>query len=320
MCVDTIRCDPSDMAAEDADVLAAALDWMRAGKSVRLAVVLSTWGSAPRSRGSYMVVCDDGGFAGSVSGGCVESAVISEALDMAAGEAPRLMEFGVEDETAWTVGLPCGGQIRVAVFLPDQGVLERIIDRHSLRMPTALVLDLMTGAQTLVEGDAEIRMLPANVDGVFVRAHEAPWSLIIVGAVHISQILAGMARTVGFAVSVLDPRRAFASPDRFPGTTLICDEPDDALAGMVLDRRTALVTLTHVPRMDDAALRMALASEAFYVGALGSTRTHAKRCLRLGSQFDLDRISAPVGLDIGAKTPAEIAVSILAELVAARRL
>ncbi|MDO8606439.1 MAG: XdhC family protein [Phaeospirillum sp.] len=323
MCIDTIRCDPADMAADDGEVLETALRWLEAGQKVSLAVVLSTWGSAPRSQGSYMAVSQDGVFAGSVSGGCVEAAVIAEAREMEAGDAPRLLSFGVEDETAWQVGLPCGGNIRVAVFLPEKALLERVVACHIKREPTALALDLSSGVQSLAEGDAAIDGLPKDAENVFVRVHEAPWTMIITGAVHISQVLAVMARSVGFAVTVLDPRRAFASPERFPGVTLICGEPDEVLAKMKLDRRTALISLTHVPRLDDAALRMALASSAFYVGALGSTRTHAKRCQRLGDHgldaATLGRISAPVGLDIGAKTPAEIAVSILAEVIAARR-
>ncbi len=322
MCLDAIRCDPADMAADDGEVLAAALQWLESGQRVGLAVVLATWGSAPRSAGSYMAVAADGGFAGSVSGGCVESAVIAEALELDDGEAPRLLSFGVEDETAWQVGLPCGGSIRVAVFRPDPAVLAEIVRHYAERVPTALVLDLNTGAQSLAVGDAAIGALEPG-EGRLIRTHDAPWTLIVAGAVHISQALAGMARAVGFAVTVVDPRSAFAAAERFPGTTLVCGEPDEVLAGMTLDRRTAVVSLTHVPRLDDAALVAGLASPAFYVGALGSTRTHAKRRQRLGglgvTEAALDRISAPVGLDIGAKTPAEIAVSIIAEIIAARR-
>lgn len=323
MCLDAIRVDPADMAADDGEVLETALRWIAAGHTVRLAVVLSTWGSAPRSQGSYMAVTGEGAFAGSVSGGCVESAVIAEAREMEEGAAPIQLSFGVEDETAWQVGLPCGGNIRVAVFHPDRALLERVVACHSKRIPTALALDLATGAQSLAEGDAAIDALPRDNADLFIRPHDAPWSMIITGAVHISQILAGMARQAGFAVTVLDPRTAFASPERFPGIPVVCGEPDEVLAEMKLDRRTALVSVTHVPRLDDAALKMALASPAFYVGALGSTRTHAKRRQRLGGEgideASLDRICAPVGLDIGAKTPAEIAVSILAEIIAARR-
>jgi len=318
MCLDTIRCDPADLAADDGEVLAAALAWMAAGDSVRLAVVLSTWGSAPRAAGSYMAVTNDGRFAGSVSGGCVEAAVISEARELEEGAPPCLLSFGVEDEAAWQVGLPCGGSIRVAVFRPEPALLTEILRRQVERVPTALALELDSGAQSLAVGEEAIATLePA--ENRFVRLHEAPWSMIIAGAVHIAQVLAGMARSVGFAVTVIDPRRAFVAEDRFPGTSLICGEPDAVLAGITLDRRTAVVSLTHVPRLDDAALRAALASPAFYVGALGSRRTHAKRCQRLEDMGGLERISAPVGLDIGAATPAEIAVSILAEVIAARR-
>lgn len=339
MCLDAITCDPADMAADDCEVLAVALKWLEEGRQVVLASVLATWGSAPRAVGSYMVVDAEGSFAGSVSGGCVEAAVISEARELETGEAPRLLSFGVEDETAWQVGLPCGGNIRVAVFHPDRGVLAEAVRRQAGREPTALVLDLKSGSQALV-GDFgvlgplaldESGLVAAQMhlrqgtcgvgeDEVFVRSHEAPWTLIIGGAVHITQVLAGMARQAGFAVTVVDPRRAFADPVRFPGINVICAEPDEAMAALPLDRRTAVVSLTHVPRLDDAALRAALASEAFYVGALGSTRTHAKRCQRLEDLGPaLKRVAAPVGFDLGARTPAEIAVSILAELIAARR-
>ena len=339
MCLDAIKCDPADMAADDCEVLATALKWMNEGRRVVMAVVMATWGSAPRSIGSYMAVDADGTFAGSVSGGCVESAVISEARGLEPNEPPQILSFGVEDETAWAVGLPCGGNIKVAVFHPERNLLEEAVRQQESRKPTALVLDLKTGAQALVSDEGvigalaldETRLVAAQIhlgqgicgivaDEVFVRTHEAPWTLIVAGAVHISQVLAGMARQAGFAVTVVDPRRAFADEARFPGTTLICGEPDEVLAGISMDRRTAVVSLTHVPRLDDAALRAALGSEAFYIGALGSTRTHAKRCQRLedlGSA--LARIAAPVGFDIGARTPAEIAVSILAELIAARR-
>jgi xanthine dehydrogenase accessory factor len=339
MCLDAIKCDPADMAADDCEVLATALKWMDEGRRVVMAVVMATWGSAPRSIGSYMAVDTDGTFAGSVSGGCVESAVISEARDLEEGEAPRQLSFGVEDETAWAVGLPCGGNIQVAVFNPERDLLEEAVRQQASRRPTALVLDLKTGVQALVGDERvsgtlaldETRLVAAQMhlgqgtcgvvaDEIFVRTHEAPWTLIVAGAVHITQVLAGMARQAGFAVTVVDPRRAFADEARFPGTTLICGEPDEVLAGITLDRRTALVSLTHVPRLDDSALRAALGSEAFYIGALGSTRTHAKRCQRLEDLGPaLKRIAAPVGFDIGARTPAEIAVSILAELIAARR-
>jgi len=322
MSLDAIRCDPADMAADDGEVLGAALDWLKSGKTVALAVVLSTWGSAPRAAGSYMAVADDGGFAGSVSGGCVEAAVISEARALDGGAPPVLLSFGVEDETAWHVGLPCGGAIRVVVFRPEGAVLDEIVACLARREPSALVLDLMSGAQAVAVGDDAIARIPRR-EGVFVREHEAPWTMIIAGAVHISQVLADMARAVGFAVTVVDPRSAFATPERFAGVTLVCGEPDEVLAGMALDRRTAVVSLTHVPRLDDAALTAAIVSPAFYIGALGSSRTHAKRRQRLGDQgveaSRLDRIAAPVGIDIGAKTPAEIAVSILAEVIAARR-
>lgn len=322
MNLESIRCDPADLSADDGEILTKAIEWMRAGKAVALAVVISTWGSAPRAAGSYMAVADDGGFAGSVSGGCVESAVIAEAVDLADDAPPALLSFGVEDETAWNVGLPCGGTIKVAVFRLRQALLDEIVSCLGRRVPSALVLDLASGDQFVAVGDDAIDGILPH-DGVLVRVHEPAWTMIIGGAVHISQVLAGIAGAAGFSVTVIDPRRAFAMPERFPGVSLICGEPDEVMADISLDRRTAVVSLTHVPRLDDAVLKAAVASPAFYIGALGSTRTHTKRCERLAElgvgEDRLGRISAPVGIDIGAKTPAEIAVSIIAEVIAVRR-
>ncbi len=304
-----------------------ALAWHREGRGAALATVVETWGSAPRRVGAQLAVSGEGAIEGSVSGGCVEGAVVAEALEaIEAGEA-RLLEFGVSDEDAFAVGLACGGTIRVLVepvgrVLPE-AMLTELVEHRAARRPVAYVVDLEGGPRRLAtEGYAgRFRMDRSGVeeDGrSFVAIHNPPLRLVVVGAVHIAQALLPMARIAGYDPVLVDPREAFASEARFPGERLVHDWPDDAMDAIGLDARTALVLLTHDPKLDDPAIARALRSEVFYIGALGSTRTHAKRVARLGdagfSEEEIGRIHAPVGLDIGAAGPAEIAVAILAEM------
>lgn len=311
------------------DLPALALDWHRAGRGAALATVVETWGSAPRPVGAMLVIDRDGAMEGSVSGGCVEGAVITEALEMLDGDgAARLLEFGVSDDEAFAVGLACGGRIRVLVDVVGQSLpedlLADLVAARAARRPVALVSDLESGDRHLAGvADHEVRFR-ADRSGVeedgrtFVAIHNPPLRLIVVGAVHIAQALVSMAKTCGYDVFLIDPRPVFGSEERFPGQEISEDWPDEALAQIGLDTRTAVVTLTHDPKLDDPAIRAALDSEVFYLGCLGSTRTHAKRVDRLreaGFGEDLiARIHAPVGLDIGAKSPAEIAVSIIAQV------
>jgi len=310
-----------------------ALDWHKAGRGAVMATVVETWGSAPRPTGSQLAIAGDGNMAGSVSGGCVEGAVIAEAMEALGDGQPRLMEFGVSDEDAFAVGLACGGRIRVLVepvgtALPET-LLTGLAAARKDRRAVAYLVNTETwerrlaGPEDAVLGAEIARRFRADKSGfegdVFVGIHNPPLRLAIVGAVHIAQPLAQMARLAGFAPTLIDPRPAFGSDARFPGETILDDWPDAALAAHALDARTAVVTLTHDPKLDDPAILAALASDAFYLGCLGSTRTHAKRVARLKEAgVPADRIAcihAPVGLDIGAKSPAEIAVSILAEIV-----
>ena len=310
-----------------------ALGWHRAGQGAALATVVETWGSAPRPVGSQLAVSGEGGMAGSVSGGCVEGAVIAEALDALADGRPRLLEFGVSDEDAFAVGLACGGRIRVLVepvgaALPES-LLADLVAARAERRAIAYLVDIETWARRLAgRGDAALgaeiaarmRSDRSGFEGaVFVNIHNPPLRMAIVGAVHIAQPLVQMARLAGFAPTLIDPRPAFGAAERFPGETILDDWPDAALAAHGLDRRTAVVTLTHDPKLDDPAIVAALNSEAFYLGCLGSTRTHAKRLARLQEAGlgpeQIGRIHAPVGLDIGAKSPAEIAVAILAQVI-----
>ena len=308
-----------------------ALEWHEAGRGAVLATVVETWGSAPRRAGAQMAVSGDGEIAGSVSGGCVEGAVAVAAEEALRTGQGRLMEFGVSDGDAFAVGLACGGVIRVlvepvgAVLGPE--VLAALVTARAERRAVAYVCDAQTGGGALhYEGFEErFRMDRSGreEDGRFVAIHNPPLRMIVVGAVHIAQALLPMARIAGFDPVVIDPRSAFGNAARFPGETILEDWPDEALEGIGIDARTALVTLTHDPKLDDPALRVGIRSEAFYIGALGSTRTHAKRVARLEeagfSAEEIARINGPVGLDIGAANPGEIAVSVLAEVVAALR-
>lgn len=308
-----------------------ALAWHEAGKGAALATVVQTWGSAPRRVGAQLVVSGAGDMEGSVSGGCVEGAVIMEALEALEDGAPRLLEYGVSDDDAFAVGLACGGTIRVLVepvgtALPAD-LLRDLVTARAARQPVAYEVNLTTGARQLLRDAYPERMRMDRSgfeqDDLFVAVHNPPLRLIIVGAVHIAQALVPMARIAGYDPVVIDPRAAFASEARFPGTQLLTDWPDEAVQTLGLDTRTALVLLTHDPKLDDPALEAGLRADCFYIGALGSTRTHAGRVARMTeaghSAEAIGRIHGPVGLDIGAASPEEIAVAILGQMTGVLR-
>lgn len=317
------------MTTSDLDTIPeTALAWHRDGRGAALATVIETWGSAPRRVGAQLVVSGRGEIEGSVSGGCVEGAVIVEAIEALDDGTARELEFGVSDDDAFAVGLACGGTIRVLVepvgsALPEP-LLAALCDARAARTPVAYVADLDTGARRLDRDGhgARFRMDRSGFDEgsrSFVAIHNPPLKLVIVGAVHIAQALVPMARIAGFDPAIVDPRETFGASARFPDVRLLNDWPDEAVAKLGLDSRTALVLLTHDPKLDDPALELALKSECFYIGALGSTRTQAKRVARMQQAGIADdrigRIHGPVGLDIGAAGPSEIAVSILAEMI-----
>ena len=304
-----------------------ALNWFRDGTGAALATVVETWGSAPRRVGAQLVVGGGGQIEGSVSGGCVEGAVIVEALEAIEEGKHRVLEFGVSDDDAFAVGLACGGTIRVLVepvgaALPE-AMLSELVEARSGRESLAYEVNINSGARRIVrDGYANrLRMDRSGFeeDGeTFVAVHNPPLRLIVVGAVHIAQALVPMAQIAGYDPAVIDPRETFASEARFPGVTLRHDWPDEAVEELGLDARTALVLLTHDPKLDDPALIAALRSDVFYIGALGSTRTHAKRVERMKAEGmtdeDIARIHGPIGLDIGAAGPSEIAVAVLAQM------
>ncbi len=319
-----------DMLSPD-DMPQTALAWHRAGQGAVLATVVETWGSAPRPAGSQLVISGAGDIMGSVSGGCVEGAVVAEAVEALADGKPRLLSFGVSDDDAFAVGLACGGKIRVLVepvgtALPVD-MLTALVAARAARQALAYTVNLESWDRRLVRvGDAvgpvadRLRSDRAGVedDAWFIAPMNPPLRMIVVGAVHIAQALLPMARACGYDATLIDPRDTFGSAARFPGDTILNDWPDDAMATLAPDARSAVVTLTHDPKLDDPAILAALASPAFYIGCLGSTRTHAKRLDRLRAAGMTDaaiaRLHAPVGLNIGAKSPAEIAVSIMAQI------
>ena len=304
------------MALDDLTTLTTARQWYREGHRVAVATVVQTWGSAPRRVGSHLAIRDDGLFEGSVSGGCVEGDVVTEALELTANA--KTLDYGVADASAWAVGLACGGKISILVQkLADDALPPALLDR--LLAATAAgtgfttSTDLATGVTS--EGD--------GLDSSFRRAYPPPRRIAIIGAVHIAQALVPLAIGLGIAPTVVDPRGLFAADQRFAGLDLDRRWPDEALADWQPNAASAIVALTHDPKLDDVALAAALRSPAFYIAALGSRKNHAGRLERLAAQgFDaatLARIHGPAGLPIGAADPAEIALSIAAEMTAAWR-
>jgi xanthine dehydrogenase accessory factor len=318
--------------------------WRREGEEVALATVVRTWGSGPRGPGAKMALTRDARIAGSVSGGCVEAAVVEEGREVLETGTPKLLRFGVADETAWNVGLSCGGTIEIFVEKLEDSLVQalshafeerRAVARATVvRGPnpgkTAVVIDGTTGegelaaaaGKTLEKGLPEVIQ---TTDGseVFIDVELPPPSLVMVGGVHVSIALTSIAKVVGYRTIVIDPRGVFGNEERFPHVDeLIQEWPDDALAGIGIDRSTAIATLTHDPKIDDPALLVALRSPAFYVGALGSKKTQEKRKKRLLdrglTEAELSRLHAPVGLDIGSRSPEEIALSVMGEILAVR--
>jgi xanthine dehydrogenase accessory factor len=336
------------------DILPDLDKWRDENKSIVLATVVQTWGSSPRRAGAKMALTPDGKITGSVSGGCVEGAVYETGVDVLKANRPQLLHFGVADETAWEVGLACGGSIDIFVKPLDEeffralhSVLvqeklavavmvvrgpDELLGREMLVEETGNVTGSLSEAldkqavemarETLAKGESRRAMLNEDIE-IFLEVILPPPTLIAVGGVHITIALMALAKTLGYRTVVIDPRSAFGNEERFPNVDrLIQRWPDEAFQEIPLTRSTAVAMLTHDPKLDDPALKIALPSPAFYVGALGSKTTQAKRRQRLledgMTQERLNRLHGPIGLEIGAGTPEEIAISIMAEVVAAR--
>ncbi|PUE33413.1 XdhC family protein [Limnohabitans sp. Jir72] len=309
------------MESLDLRVLSDVLAWRQASHRVTLVTVVETWGSAPRPPGALLAVRDDGVVSGSVSGGCVEDDLIAR---IKAGEYehlkhPSMVAYGVTKEEASRFGLPCGGTLRlVQEPVQDTGWIEEILKRTSAHQLVARTLSLKDGLVTL--SDAR-RSDALAFDGITLTTLFGPrWRLLLIGAGQLSQAVAQMAQSLDFEVLVCDPREEYAATLQMNHVTRVMGMPDDVVVAIEPDAHTAVIALTHDPKLDDMALLEALNSQAFYVGALGSRRNQATRKVRLAEHFGLSeealaRLHGPVGLSLGAKTPAEIAISIVAEIV-----
>ena len=311
------------MESADQEVLTAAADWLDAGHSVYLATVAHTWGSSPRPPGALLAVrADDARFAGSVSGGCVEDDLSARlAANGARLALPRIESYGVTPEQNHRFGLPCGGRLDLVVEKLASAEPLRII-LHAMEARRLLLrrICLTTGEVSLhaAERDAAFHFDGANLIKVFGPA----WRLVLIGAGQLSRFVAQMAQALDYEVIVCDPRAEYAAQWKVADAMLDTRSPDDVVRERVRDVRSAVLALTHEPKLDDLALMEALVSPAFYVGALGSRANNEKRRARLtGLDLPRDavaRLHGPVGLPIGSRTPAEIAVAILAELTAVR--
>lgn len=305
----------------DLQVLAQARDWHAQGRGVWLVTVIETWGSAPRPPGALLALRDDGLVVGSVSGGCVEDDLIARVRQGERAAHPGLVTYGVSKEEAARFGLPCGGTLRlVQEPVHDAAWIDEVLRRTADHELVARRLDLSTGESRV---ESASRGETFAFDGQVLRTLFGPrWRLLIIGAGQLSRALAPMALALDFEVTCCDPREEYHLTWDVPGTRFSREMPDDLVLRMQLDAHSAVVAVTHDPKLDDMALLEALKSPAFYVGALGSRGNTAKRRQRL-AMFELtpeqiDRLHGPVGLHLGSRTPAEIAVSIAAELVAVR--
>ena len=307
------------------DILTPMSVWLKEKRKVALATVISTWGSAPRPVGGQMAIDSNGEIIGSVSGGCIEGAVINEGINSINDGKLRIKDYGISNDMAWEVGLACGGELKILIQplnLEDK-IVYSIVENIKNREPTKLIINCLTGSRHI---DNSIINQISSYDKIkeeFIHVIDPKPRLFIVGAVHIAQALISLAKTADFEIVLIDPREHFATKDRFPNCKIINEWPDTALSNFILDKSTHLVTLTHDPKIDDPALIYTLKKDIGYIGSLGSKKTHNKRCERLIDigfcQSDLSKIHGPIGLNIKAKTPAEIAISIMAEIINFRR-
>ena len=307
------------------DILTPMSVWLKEKRKVALATVISTWGSAPRPVGGQMAIDSNGEIIGSVSGGCIEGAVINEGINSINDGKLRIKDYGISNDVAWEVGLACGGELKILIqpLNLDDEIVYSIAKNIKNREPTKLIINCLTGSRHI---DNSIINQISSYDKIkeeFIHVIDPKPRLFIVGAVHIAQALISLAKTADFEIILIDPRDHFATKDRFPNCKIINEWPDTALSNFILDKSTHLVTLTHDPKIDDPALIYTLKKDIGYIGSLGSKKTHNKRCERLIDigfcQSDLSKIHGPIGLNIKAKTPAEIAISIMAEIINFRR-
>ena len=310
-----------------------------AKKPFALALVINTWNSAPKPVGSILLLSNKGEIFGSVSGGCVESAVIIEAQTSLKTKKSKILSFGVTNETAFQVGLACGGEIKILIEPITQfdelkrNLLKQFYNNYQKNNLSILKFCLNSNHRELIENKAALEFLSKNNNSNkqsfldnnnFFYILPPKNKIVIIGAVHIAQYLVNLANQFDFEIYVIDPRSSLANNKRFPNANIIVDWPDDAFTKIKINKDTAIITLTHDPKIDDMALEIALKSDCFYIGSLGSKKTHEKRLnrlLKIGfNKIATKKIHSPIGLDIGSKQPNEIALSIMAEIIKVKRL
>jgi len=307
------------------DILTPLSVWLKDKKKVALATVISTWGSSPRPVGGQMAIDSNGQIIGSVSGGCIEGAVITEGINSINDGKTRVKDYGITNDMAWEVGLACGGELKVLIqpLNIEDELISHIVNNIKKRELTKVKINCLTGSRKIDNSITNQLSYYDKQKNEFIHIIDPKPRLFIVGAVHIAQALISIARTADFEIILIDPREHFATQERFPNCKILNEWPDEALSNFTLDQATHLVTLTHDPKIDDPALIHVLKRNIGYIGSLGSKKTHQKRCERLlhlnFSKNDLSKIHGPIGLDIRAKTPAEIAISIMGEIVSFRR-
>jgi xanthine dehydrogenase accessory factor len=306
----------------DLQVMKSARDWLKSGHGVVLVTIVRTWGSAPRPIGALTAIRDDGQVVGSVSGGCVEDDMISRVrAGEIAREKPEMTTYGVTEDQARRAGLPCGGTLELVLEpLSEKSGIDELLERVERHELVVRTLDMDTGGTGIAPGKWSDQL---EFDGRTLKSVHGPhWRLLIVGAAQLSHYLAQMAQALDYHVTVCDPREEYADAWTLPGVTFTREMPDDTVLAMNLDAHSAVVTLTHDPKLDDMALLEALKSPAFYIGAIGSRKNNEARRKRLAefdlAQHEIDRLHGPVGLSIGSKTPPEIAVAILAQMTAVK--
>ena len=306
----------------DLEVLKACGQWLAFGLRCELVTVIKTWGSSPRPEGATLAICEDGRVVGSVSGGCIEDDLIDHVRkEGMTRTVPEIVTYGISADQAHRFGLPCGGTIQLAIEpLSARSRIAELLQCLERNELVARRLDLASGEVQLAPAGAGMHLQIS--ESAMTTIHGPRWRLLVIGAGQLSRFLAQIALGMDYRVTVCDPREEYRDDWQVPGTEMLREMPDDVVTAMRLDRRSAVVALTHDPKLDDLALMEALKSDAFYVGAIGSRSNNAKRRERL-KLFDLDdaqlaRLHGPVGLYIGSKTPAEIAISILAEITAVK--
>ena len=323
----------------DRKIIEKILKSLSSKENFALALVIETWNSAPKPVGSILLVGESGDISGSVSGGCVEGAVISEAQNSINTKTSKILNFGITNEDAFQVGLACGGKIKILIepitYVDNstRKLIEQFFKNYLKGKLSILKICLKSSQRELIENQKVFEVLSKigkNPQQSFVNGeffyHILPprIKVIVIGAVHIAQFLIEFGNQFDFDIYVIDPRSSFANKNRFPCVTVIDDWPEEAFKSIKIDQNTAIITLTHDAKIDDIALQIALKTDCFYIGSLGSKKTHEKRVDRLLSMgFNkeiINRIHAPIGLDIGSKKPNEIALSIIAEILKVKRL